>query len=92
MQYKLPICAFVLSVSSTVHAESSAPPLTIEANQTKSVAENTVLAAGQVVIKAGATEIRTDKARIVTGVTCPLQSGQWASSKVPLNQLLESGR
>ncbi len=32
------------------------------------------------------------KSLIAQPVTCPLQSGQWASSKVPLNQLLESGR
>jgi len=67
MRHHLPIFVFFLSISAAVHAENAAPGMTIEADQTKSVTANTVIATGHVVIKSGPAEIRTDKAKIVTG-------------------------
>jgi len=67
MRYHLPILVFFLSISAAVHAEKAAPGVTVEADQTQSVTADTVQAVGHVVIKSGATEIRTDKAKIVTG-------------------------
>lgn len=70
MRHRLTMLVFCLGISIVARAENQTlptHPLVIEADRTQNVSKDSQLATGHVVIRSGATEIRTDKAKIVTG-------------------------
>ncbi|MBH3035816.1 hypothetical protein GW643_17205 [Serratia marcescens] len=56
----------ISAVALTANAAPAIPQVTFTADQLKVISKDTTQATGNVVIKMGATEIRTDKAKIVT--------------------------
>lgn len=61
-------CSFWLSTAAlTANAAPASPLVTINADQMKPISKDTMQATGNVIIKMGATEIRTYKAKVLTG-------------------------
>ncbi|ULH10483.1 hypothetical protein MF265_21565 [Serratia marcescens] len=61
------LISLVISATTlTANAASVISQVTFTADQLKAISKDTTQATGNVVIKMGATEIRTDKAKIVT--------------------------
>lgn len=61
------LISLVISATAlTANAASVISQVTFTADQLKAISKDTTQATGNVVIKMGATEIRTDKAKIVT--------------------------